>query len=245
MICKNCGNECHENYCPRCGQKTSVSRLSSSSLMHNIILGWINCDQGILYTIKELYTRPGGMITDYLDGKRVRYFAPFQMLFVVAAISLFMYSLLGIREDVIKHFPQNDITSFSIRLFQFLFNYTALINVMFIPFTGAFYRWLYGKSFRRRYNWIETFFIVAYVQVQRDILWLVLLPMYWVLGEAGLNLLAFAMTILLGTWCFRGLTCKSWWGNIWRVSVVNALYFVLLMLIIFIISFVFIITHWI
>lgn len=76
MICKNCGKESNENSCPVCGQKLATARLPLPSMIHNIALGIFNCDQGIWFTIKALFIWPGYMILEYLEGKRVRYFAP-------------------------------------------------------------------------------------------------------------------------------------------------------------------------
>lgn len=205
----------------------------------------MNCDRGIVYTVKELYTRPGGMITDYLNGRRIRYFAPFQMLFVVAAITLFFSSVLGIYENLFTNqlAVETPLSCFGVKLVRYVVTYNAVVNVLLIPFTGCFFRWLYGRSFRQRYNWVETFFIVAYVQVQRDIFCLFLLPVFLLLGNQEVAGLISLVGILLGTWCFREITGKSWLGNLWRVVLVTMFYYIVICLMVSVILAIYLVLY--
>lgn len=90
VICKNCQTRYLGKYCPNCGQKATVRRLNWRALWDNLACSITNADRGILFTIKELFTRPGYMMRNYLAGKRVNYFRPFSMLFVVAAAYLIL-----------------------------------------------------------------------------------------------------------------------------------------------------------
>lgn len=90
-ICKNCGQLYEGNYCNQCGQKAKTGRLTFRSVIDNWAYGLTNCDTGILFTYKELFTRPGYMLADYIKGKRVIYFQPFPMLFITAGL----YGLLA------------------------------------------------------------------------------------------------------------------------------------------------------
>lgn len=90
-ICKNCGNRYEGNYCNQCGQKAKIGKLTLRSVIDNWAYGLTNCDTGILFTYKELFTRPGHMLADYIRGKRVIYFQPFPMLFITAGL----YGLLS------------------------------------------------------------------------------------------------------------------------------------------------------
>lgn len=84
--CKNCGNPYEGNYCNHCGQKAKVGKLTLRSVLDNWAYGLTNCDTGILFTYKELFTRPGHMLADYIHGKRIIYFQPFPMLFITAGL---------------------------------------------------------------------------------------------------------------------------------------------------------------
>ncbi|AZA95680.1 DUF3667 domain-containing protein [Chryseobacterium shandongense] len=74
--CLNCKSEISYNYCPHCGQKTSTHRYSIKHFLeHDLIHGIWHVDKGILFTLKELFTRPGHSIREYIQGKRVNYFS--------------------------------------------------------------------------------------------------------------------------------------------------------------------------
>lgn len=86
IVCLNCGTEYKGRFCPHCGQRHDVRRFNRAELIKSITRGLFNADRGFLYTLKMMCHRPGRVIRDYIDGKRVRYFPPFSLLFVVAAV---------------------------------------------------------------------------------------------------------------------------------------------------------------
>lgn len=245
MICKNCEKECDGNFCPECGQKTSVGRLTVKSMVQNVILGIFNCDRGILFTVKSLYTRPGCMIGEYLEGKRARYFAPFQMLFVLAAIYLIFYNLFGLEKIEEYVFEKNKIGKFYVSMEQWMTKYIAFLWLSMVPLFSVMFRFVYGKRFRRRYNWAETFFINAYLQTQQIVLaigMLFVVSVFKVIALSGVELseeaavmpevimisgISNCFTILGGivlpAWTMRQLYGGSWVKNLLRVFLVNTL----------------------
>lgn len=85
-VCANCGIEFTGNYCNNCGQKYNTVRLTYKSVLENVLGGITNIGNGFFSTMLELFIRPGYLIHDFIRGRRVIYFKPFQMLFVLAAI---------------------------------------------------------------------------------------------------------------------------------------------------------------
>lgn len=92
--CRNCGNTFTGQYCNRCGQDRNTPRFTHHSAIRNILCGMTNIDHGFGYTLIELVTRPGYMINDFIAGKRVRYFRPFQTLFVLAAVYILLVQFI-------------------------------------------------------------------------------------------------------------------------------------------------------
>ena len=84
--CKNCEETYTGNYCNRCGQDKNTARLRFSNILQNALNGFSSMDRGFGLTLLELIFRPGYLIYDYLKGKRIRYFRPFQMLFILSAV---------------------------------------------------------------------------------------------------------------------------------------------------------------
>ena len=93
--CLNCGTEFEGKYCPECGQSANTGRFTWRFIFENLEAAIIGKDGGIWFTIKNLFTRPGAMIVDMLNGKRKSYFSPFPMLFFVLAIYVLILSFTG------------------------------------------------------------------------------------------------------------------------------------------------------
>lgn len=93
-VCKNCGNTFQGNYCPHCGQNRHTPRFTIRNAFQNILSGFFNIDHGFSRNLIKLLYRPGYMIRDYLKGKRVHYYKPFQTLFVLAALYIMGVQLI-------------------------------------------------------------------------------------------------------------------------------------------------------
>ena len=92
--CLNCGTTYTGNYCNRCGQSRNTPRYRLSNALKNIAGGFFNIDNGFGRTLLELLYRPGYMIRDFIGGKRVEYFRPFQTLFILAALYIMAVQLV-------------------------------------------------------------------------------------------------------------------------------------------------------
>ena len=89
--CKNCNELITGNFCVNCGQKASVHRYSFKHFIeHDLIHGFWHVDNGIFFTIKELFTRPGHSIREFINGKRVGYFSFVTLLLLILGVSHFL-----------------------------------------------------------------------------------------------------------------------------------------------------------
>lgn len=93
-ICQNCGTHYTGNYCNRCGQSRNTPRYRLSNALKNIAGGFFNIDSGFGLTLIDLLHRPGYMIRDFIGGKRIQYFRPFQSLFILAALYIMTVQLI-------------------------------------------------------------------------------------------------------------------------------------------------------
>jgi len=94
IACKNCATRYRGRYCPYCGQKARTGRLNWMALWDNLAYSVTNVDRGFLFTVKELFTRPGYMMRDYLIGKRVNYFRPFSMMVILTTVYVFLSAFI-------------------------------------------------------------------------------------------------------------------------------------------------------
>lgn len=88
--CKNCNEVITGNFCVNCGQKASVRRYSLKRFIeHDLVHGIWNVDNGIPFTIKELFLRPGHSVREFINGKRVGYSSFITLLILILGISHF------------------------------------------------------------------------------------------------------------------------------------------------------------
>lgn len=92
LHCKNCGEPVSSRFCGQCGQKADTHRITWHDLEHQFRHALLHVDQGILYTIKELATRPGHSTREFLLGKRKSHYNPFLLLIITAGLCSLLYT---------------------------------------------------------------------------------------------------------------------------------------------------------
>ena len=91
IICKNCQQHYTGNYCNNCGQPAETHKINAHYLWHDIQHSLLHFDAGIPYSIKQLFTRPGHSIREFIEGKRIKHFKPLSLVTVLAAFYGFLY----------------------------------------------------------------------------------------------------------------------------------------------------------
>lgn len=92
LICKNCETENphHYSYCPRCGQKTTLHRLSLHDIVHEAFHYFTHADKGLLQLIRDLAIKKGKVAREFVEGKRKKFYPPLTFFFLVIAINVFV-----------------------------------------------------------------------------------------------------------------------------------------------------------
>ena len=85
MTCKNCNTEVNSKFCPDCGQPKSLKRIHGHYIVHEIE-HVLHFERGILYTVRELLTKPGESIRKYLSENRSRLIKPVIFIIVTSLI---------------------------------------------------------------------------------------------------------------------------------------------------------------
>lgn len=84
ITCLNCGEVYDGKYCPGCGQKATVTKLTWKSLTDEIVHFFTHAEHSFVYTSKRLITAPGAVMKDFLDGKRKLIHKPVTFLIIWA-----------------------------------------------------------------------------------------------------------------------------------------------------------------
>ncbi|WP_316820356.1 DUF3667 domain-containing protein [Pedobacter gandavensis] len=89
--CLNCNEEIIGKFCSNCSQATSIHRFSLGHVIkHDFIHGIFHFDTGFFYTIKELFSRPGHSIREYIHGKRAKHYNYFATIILLLTIGYFL-----------------------------------------------------------------------------------------------------------------------------------------------------------
>lgn len=176
-VCPNCGESFTGRYCPQCGQAGTWSRYSWRQAFLNFLDIWGLGNRPMFRTIRELFTRPGYMARDYLNGHRQFYFPPFKLLAVTVVFSIFAYWVMG-QEFTTKYSKLTNL-SFSEADYSPALAYVLNTLVQLANFlqSNPLYETLViclvlvcciKISFRRigGYNIVETFIFIIFVVSQ-------------------------------------------------------------------------------
>lgn len=168
--CLNCGTVFKGNYCPTCGQSGTTKKLTIGMAIDNILGVMANFDKGFVHTLAELVYRPGHMIRDYLEGHRVEYVRPIQLMFLLVTILLCIMFFLSVEVDSVlpisfevqnvgkeKTQPFFDVAN-SI-LSNISFQMIALSILSTLPNFYCFKLTKYGKTL----TLAENFYVMAYI----------------------------------------------------------------------------------
>lgn len=93
-ICQNCGFEYEGNYCPQCGQKCELKRITFANVTSHVFEAVTCFDAKVPRTCLQLFYRPGLLISDYLQMRRVRYSNPFGLLLILATVFMLICNYL-------------------------------------------------------------------------------------------------------------------------------------------------------
>ena len=94
--CVNCGHPVSTHFCPNCGQRNGVNRISFKHLYDDLQTKLFGFDLRFLRTSRYLFTDPGHLVYAYLGGNRVRYTPPFSYFILLISVWLLLYPVLGV-----------------------------------------------------------------------------------------------------------------------------------------------------
>ena len=164
--CKNCAFEFEGKFCPKCGQKAKTGRITIRQVINEARQHFIHFDQGFLYTIRELVTRPGHTIREYIEGKRVHHIKPVKFMFWATAINFLILHFVGLDQEIMQKIAaqqpveHSKANMMSQKLGGFIFDHPSVLLFLMIP-AIAFCSWLLFR--RRGYNYAEHFVASAFL----------------------------------------------------------------------------------
>ena len=94
-VCPNCGQSLlpTDNFCPNCGQQNHKLRLPFGHLVYEVVEGFTHFDGKLWVTLRDIFTRPGRVPLDFIEGRRQRHVPPIRLYIF---ISFLLFLLIGI-----------------------------------------------------------------------------------------------------------------------------------------------------
>lgn len=150
VICKNCHQVFEGNYCNNCGQSVDTHKINIHFLWHDIQHGLLHFDKGILYSLRQLFTRPGHSVREFIEGKRAKHFKPLSLVVVLATLYGVLYHYFDINLFPSSAENNVDYSEFN----ELIATHFSWITILTIPLytIGTFI------CFRSQgYNFVELF----------------------------------------------------------------------------------------
>jgi hypothetical protein len=186
--CKNCATSFEGKFCPNCSQKADTHRLTLGHFAHETTHAVTHTDKGILLLIKVMFTRPGVVAREYMEGKRKRYFNPITFLLIMMAIQVFAVrqtdfngkftrQMQKLSEQLAKISPKgekghkvfNERMEKADKQMAFANDNNKLLNFIFIPFLSLL-TWLFFK--RSGFNYAENLILNVLIGGQLVVLFI-------------------------------------------------------------------------
>ena len=83
--CLNCGQKVHTRFCSHCGQENKEPYETFWGLLVHFVEDIFHYDGKLFSTIKILFTKPGFLSSEYLNGKRTTYLHPIRFYLFTSA----------------------------------------------------------------------------------------------------------------------------------------------------------------
>ena len=91
--CANCGTPLAGAFCHECGQSVHSVLQPVHHMTEETVETLLHVDSRIVRTLPALFLKPGFLTLEYFAGRRMRYIAPFRLMFVLCLLSFFMLHL--------------------------------------------------------------------------------------------------------------------------------------------------------
>jgi len=91
--CANCGTAMQGEFCHECGQSIHSVIKPIHGMLEDTMDIVFHVDGRVVHTIPPLLLKPGFLTLEYFSGRRVRYIAPFRLMFVLSLLAFFVIHL--------------------------------------------------------------------------------------------------------------------------------------------------------
>lgn len=218
-VCNNCGHTFRGNYCPVCSQSARQGRVSWLSIWQGIGQLWGIESRSAIYTLWQLFLRPGYLVRDYISGKQQVSYPPVKLLFILAAV------ITLVRYFFPAPIPEYTPSGYKYVDWAFHWIYTHQnIAELLIGCVAILPTWILFRKAPHypRHTIPEGFYLQVYLAILSYIITSIF---------AELSGVASALTIVYSFMAYKQLFGYGYWGTLWRLIICSVLSIMTLILI--------------
>ena len=160
MNCISCNLEHKEKYCPNCGERSGVKKITLSSIVEDSFSSITNMDKGFLFNIRSLLLHPRKITIDYVSGKRKGIFNPISFLILSITIYIVVITFFKVPKELVEenNLAKSQLEKAGNDVGLFLRTYLKYFWILSIIPLG-----ISLKLFFRKYNFIEHLAISSFI----------------------------------------------------------------------------------
>lgn len=203
----------------------------SSYLVEDFFSSILQVNRGFLYTVKELFIRPGKVLSNYLAGKRVYLSRPLSFLIVTSTIYIlvsFLFERNTMILDLVDGFKQGATDGGSGGEYSKVIDWVAKNqNITILLVLPLFSLASYLAFLRSGYNFFEHLVLNIYITGQQMLIYCVLVFFY--VEDNILELLPLVVAVTFNFWVYYQVFDKK--SSIVKIALMLLTYFLFIIII--------------
>ena len=213
--CNNCGSEFVGNFCPICSQRQDMGAITWKSVARSIAEVWGLNNRSLVYSLVQLFLRPGYFISDYISGKRQVSFPPVKMLAIIALLGVLVDYLIG---APITGMFNNDFDFAGDKMllidnaFEWMNLHPEVMSMILLSYLIIPIYFIFRFAPRNtRHTLPQGFFIQVFSAV-------VFLIFNIFDDVTSLHMVIFVLGNVWLYFAYKQLFGYGWWGTLWRLA---------------------------
>ncbi len=178
--CLNCGKAVEESFkfCPNCGQST-YQESDLKSFTKHFMSDYFTFDSKIFKSITPLFSKPGFLTLEYLQGRKIQYIAPLR-LFIFSSIIFFL--LLGLLDNSSLETTSLTVDQETLAWNSFFSSWLPKLFFIFSPLFAMLLALFFKKS---QNSYLVHFLFSLHFHATIFLLGIVYILLSWVFSQLG------------------------------------------------------------
>lgn len=241
LICKNCQNHFQGLFCNQCGQKVINQRITIKHLF-TIAFDSFNIHHGLLFTIKLMFTNPGKLINNYLQGRTKDFYNPLKYLLLIASINALLMIWFKVFDANVESTNEiigldDEASKFQMTIMTYVKKFLNFMAVISVPFYSLISKWIFKKW---KLYYAEHLTINSYLFAQITLMQVLVILLIVLFPELAKSMFVFNAVIFIGyyTYALKGVFNIKILRSLLSSIVIYLLGMLMMMLFVIIVTFI-------